>query len=119
MWNLVRTMIIALAFAGFIGQSTARATPLPVIAHAVEMSPDCAEMMIEQAAPSDPGHMPCENMTPECIAQMGCAAVSPVLTPALALSRPSEGATASYDRVTTRLDGTAPSPLRGPPRLQL
>lgn len=116
MWNFVRTMIIALAFVGFIGQSTARATPFPVAADTVEMSSDCADMMIEQTGPSDPSHVPCEDMTAECIAQMGCAAVSPVLTPAPVLSRPPEGATASYDRVTTRLDGTAPPPLRGPPK---
>lgn len=119
MWNFIRTAVIALAFVGFLGQSMARATPFPVAADTVEMSSDCAEMMIEQTDPSDPGHMPCEDMTPECIAQMGCAAVSPVLTFAPTLSRPSEGATASYDHVTTRLEGTAPPPLRGPPKPRL
>lgn len=118
MWNIIRTMIIALAFVGFIDQSTARATPLPVAADAVEMSADCAEMEIDQVDLSEKKHMPCDEMTPECMAQMGCAAVSPVLRHEPMLSHPLAGATASYDRVVTRLAGTAPSPLRDPPRLQ-
>jgi hypothetical protein len=118
MWNFVRTAIIALAFVGFIGQSTARATPFPVFADAVEMSPDCAEMMTEETGQSDRGGMPCEDMTPDCIAKMGCAAVSPVPAPAPSVWRPLANPGLFYSPVTTRLDGTAPPPLRDPPKLQ-
>ena len=93
MWNLVRTLIIALAFAGFLGQSMARATPLPVAAEAVEMSADCAEMEMDQADPSDGKRMPCDEMTPECMVQMGSTAVSPVLRHEPMLSHPLAGAT--------------------------
>lgn len=120
MWNLVRTLIIALAFAGFLGQSMARATPLPVAADAMAMSADCAEMEMgaDQSDPSDERGTPCGEMTPECMAQMGCTAVSPVFKHEPMLSHPSAGAAAAYERVVTRLAGTAPSPLRDPPRLQ-
>lgn len=118
MWNLVRTMIIALAFVGFIGQSTARATPLPVVVDTIEMSSDCAEMMMDSAGSADLGGTPCEDMTPDCIAKMGCTAVSPVLAPEPAALHPLPGPSLSYNPVTTRLDGTAPSPLRDPPKLQ-
>ncbi|MFT4956332.1 MAG: hypothetical protein ACI8U3_002737 [Brevundimonas sp.] len=118
MWNVIRTFIIALAFVGFLDQSMARAAPLPVAADAVEMSSDCAEMAMDQADPSDGKRMPCDEMTPECMVQMGCTAVSPVLRPESILSHPSVGAPAAYDRVVTRLTGTTPCPLRDPPRLQ-
>ena len=118
MWNFIRTAIIALAFVGFLGQTTARATPLPVVADAIEMSSDCAEMMIEQAGGSDRDHMPCDDMTPDCIAKMGCTAVSPVFASSSAVSRPLSGSGLSYSRSTSRLDGLSPSPLRDPPKLR-
>lgn len=119
MWNFVRTAIIALAFAGFLGQSMAVAAPFPAAADTVEMSPDCAEMMIDQTGQSDRDQMPCDEMTPDCIAKMGCTAVSPVLASGPTVLRPLSGSGLSYYQVTTRLHGTAPSPLRGPPKPQL
>ena len=118
MWNLIRAAIIALAFVGFLGQTTARATPLPVVADAVEMSSDCAEMMVDQAGASDRDQMPCKDMTPECVVKMGCTAISPVLAPDSAVSRQFAGPGLSYSPITSRLDGMAPPPLRGPPKLQ-
>lgn len=116
MWNFVRTIIIALAFAGFLGQSMARATPFPAAARTVEMSADCAEMMVDPARAADHGRMPCDDMTPDCIAKMGCTAVSPVLTLGFTLFRPLAGPGLSYSQATTRLDGTEPPPLRAPPK---
>lgn len=116
MWNLLRTIIIALAFAGFLGQSMARATPFPVAADMVEMSADCAEMMIDHAGEADHGRLPCDDMTPDCIAKMGCATISPVPAPGPTVFRPLAGLGLSYSQATTRLDGTAPPPLRAPPK---
>lgn len=118
MWNLIRTAIIALAFVGFLGQTTARATPLPVVVDAIEVSSDCAEMMVDQAGASDRDQMPCKDMTPECIAKMGCAAVSPVLASSSTVSRPLSGSGLSYARVKSRLHGLSPSSLRDPPKLR-
>ena len=118
MWNFVRVVIVALAFAGFLGQSMARATPLPVIADVAEMSSDCAEMMAESAGPADQQRAPCRDMTPDCIAKMGCTAVSPVFAPGPMMLRPLAGPGLSYSQATSRLDGTGPPPLRGPPKLQ-
>ncbi len=116
MLSFVRTAIIALAFAGFLGQSMARATPFPAAADTVEMAADCAEMMIDETGPSDQGRMPCDDMTPDCIAKMGCTTVSPVLTSGSTLFRPLAGPGLSYSQSTTRLDGTGPPPLRAPPK---
>lgn len=118
MWNFVRTIIIALAFAGFLGQSMARATPFPT-AHTVEMSSDFAEMMVDPAGEAEHDRLPCDDMTPDCIAKMGCAAVSPVLASGPTVFRPLAGSGLSYSGAATRLDGTTPSPLRGPPKPQL
>ncbi|MDI6625549.1 MAG: hypothetical protein QME55_12525 [Brevundimonas sp.] len=119
MWNLLRTIIIALAFAGFLGQSMARATPFPVAADTVEMSADCAEMMVDPVGEADHDRLPCDDMTPDCIAKMGCAAVSPVLASGPTVFGPLAGSGLSYSGATTRLDGTTPSPLRSPPKPQL
>lgn len=116
MWDFVRTIIISLAFAGFLGQSMARATPFPVAADTAEMSADCAEMMVDPAGEADHGRLPCDSMTPDCIAKMGCAAVSPVLASGPTVFRPLAGPGLSYGQATTRLVGTAPTPLRAPPK---
>ena len=47
MWNLVRTLLFALAMAGFVGQSSAHATPFEAFeATGVMAEMDCAEMMV-------------------------------------------------------------------------
>jgi hypothetical protein len=53
MWNLVRTLLFALAVAGFVGQSSAHATPFQVFEATGGMADmDCAEMMVMADGPS-------------------------------------------------------------------
>jgi len=75
------------ALLGLLGQEAAFADVLPVekagqTAAVAEMDADCAEMMAlsKQQPPPD---KPCEGMTPDCIAKMGCALPVAVL-PSLA-----------------------------------
>ena len=77
MWNIVRVLLFALAVAGFIGQSSAHATPVQVFeATAAMPEADCAEMMDMADEAVDDAEGPCSKMTPDCIAKMGCAAVA-------------------------------------------
>lgn len=76
------------ALLGLIGQEAAfaRVMQAPKVdqvaatAAAAQMSPECAEMMglTKQKPKSD---QPCQGMTPECIAKMGCAAPLALLPP--------------------------------------
>ena len=118
MWNVVRTVLIALALAGFIGQATAHATPVQVFQAAGVMDgmEDCAEMAGMGGVEAERPGNPCENMTPECIAKMGCAAVAPPMLPRLMISRPAAHRPAPFLRVDVSLDGVAPSPLVFPPK---
>ena len=76
------------ALLGLVGQEAAFARVMPAAKSdhvaaaetAVQMSPECAEMMglTKQKPKSD---QPCQGMTPECIAKMGCAAPLALLPP--------------------------------------
>ena len=75
------------ALLGLIGQEAAFAHVITAqkaeqTAAAAQMSPDCAQMMglTTHKLKSD---QPCQGMTPECVAKMGCA-VSVALLPPLA-----------------------------------
>lgn len=118
MWTAIRTLLLALALAGFIGQATAHATPIQVFQAAGVMDgmEDCAEMAGMAGVQTDRPGNPCENMTPECIANMGCAAVAPPI-----LSRPAiPCAVFRHPIVYLRLDvfreGVGPPPLVFPPK---
>ncbi len=87
MWNLLRTLMVMLALAGFMGQTTARAMPMAMdgaataIATSDTMVMDCADMpgmsdMTEAATPHAPDKAPCTGMTPDCMGKMGCATVA-------------------------------------------
>jgi len=65
MWNLVRTLLFALAVAGFVGQSSAHATPFQVFEATGGMADmDCAEMMVMAEQPSGGAMRPCNDLRP-------------------------------------------------------
>jgi len=67
-------LLVLVALFGVFGQSLVYATPMTGGAPAVATASfDCAEM----AAAALPDHkQPCQGLTPECIAKMGCVAGS-------------------------------------------
>lgn len=78
-------LILAVALLGLFGQEAAFARSIPAntaggAAAAAQMTPECAAMMELAQQPQQPP-MPCEGMTPDCPAKMGC-------TVALALFEP-------------------------------
>lgn len=85
--RLFSLMLLAAALFGLIGQEAGFARPLPVapVTQAIDaaMSAECAEMMGLTKQKPQPDK-PCEGMTPDCVAQMGCA-VPAVLAPPLAV----------------------------------
>lgn len=70
------------ALLGLLGQEAAFARAVPIAqaeqtAAAAQpdggqMSPECAEMMSQSQQPPQPD-TPCQGMTPDCVAKMGCA----------------------------------------------
>lgn len=80
-------LLLAGALLGLFGQESAFAHVMPVAkaeqvsVPAVQMSADCAEMMGLAKQKPQP-EKPCQGMTPDCIAKMGCA-VSLALVPPL------------------------------------
>lgn len=117
MWNLVRTLLFALAVAGFVGQSSAHATPFQVFEATGGMADmDCAEMMVMADGPSGGATSPCDEMTPDCIAKMGCAAVASPMPPAPAFEHPLGSGATSFAEVDVALEGAGPLPLKSPPK---
>jgi hypothetical protein len=121
MWSLIRTLLMALALAGFVGQATARAMPTCADGQAAVATAamDCAHMagMSDMAkapvkAPHSSGQ-PCKGMSPDCMANCAAAAITPPAAAEVA-------AAVTYERVRysnpdlTR-DGLEPSPLIPPP----
>jgi hypothetical protein len=87
-------LMLAGALLGLLGQEAAFARGMPAAkaeqlsATAPQMSADCAEMMAlanQQTQPEEP----CQGMTPECIAKMGCGATLALLLP-LPIALPGE-----------------------------
>ncbi len=81
------------ALLGLLGQEAAFAHVLPAqkaeqTAVAPPMSAECAEMMGLAKQKPQPDK-PCQGMTPDCIAKMGCA-VSVALIPSLLSAQPAE-----------------------------
>jgi hypothetical protein len=70
---------------GLLGQEAAFAHVMPVekieqTATAAQMNADCAEMMgLTKQAPQP--EKPCQGMTPDCIAKMGCAVPLALIPP--------------------------------------
>lgn len=83
----VSLLLLVAALIGLMGQEAAFAHVVPVekaeqAIAVTQMSPECAEMMGLSKQKPQSGK-PCEGMTPDCIAKMGCA-VSVALLPHLA-----------------------------------
>ena len=117
MWNVVRTLLFALAVAGFVGQSSAHATPFQVFEATAGMAEmDCAEMMVMADEPSGGAMNPCDEMTPECMAKMGCTVVAAPMPPAPALGHPSAPRQVRFDAVDVVRKGAGPLPLKAPPK---
>ncbi len=119
MWNILRTLLFALAVAGFVGQSSAHATPFQVFEATGGMAEmDCAEMMVMADDPSGGPINPCDEMTPDCIAKMGCAAVAAPVPPNLTIQQPVAWRPIVFLRVDVSRDGAKPDPLHYPPKRQ-
>ncbi|MBI2260869.1 MAG: hypothetical protein HYU62_04310 [Caulobacterales bacterium] len=117
MWNIVRTLLFALAVAGFIGQSSAHATPLQAFESTdVMMEMDCAEMIVMVEEPSGGSTRPCDEMTSDCIAKMGCAAVAALMPPAPALDRLAPPRGKRFVALDVVREGAGPLPLKTPPK---
>lgn len=122
MWSLIRTLLVALALAGFVGQTTAHAMPMcgNDQAMAATAAADCAHMagmpgMAKASlSKSQPKSQPSKGMPADCMGKMCCTAE--------AITPPATGEIAgvSYERVSysnpdlTR-DGLEPSPPYSPP----
>lgn len=81
------------ALLGLLGQEAAFARAMPAeladqTVAVAQMSADCAEMMGLTKQEPQPDK-PCEGMTPDCIAKMGCA-VPVALIPSLLSALPTE-----------------------------
>lgn len=73
------------ALLGLLGQEAAFAHVMPVekaeqTATTAQMNADCAEMM-GLAKQSPQSEAPCQGMTPDCIAKMGCAVPLALIPP--------------------------------------
>lgn len=78
-------LILAAALLGLFGQEAAFARSIPAntaakTVVAAQMSPECAAMM-KLAKQAQPSTMPCEGMTPDCPAKMGCAVTLALFEP--------------------------------------
>ena len=78
-------LILAGALLGLFGQEAAFAQPTPVnlteyAAAAGQITPECAKMM-ELAKQGQQPSNPCPEMTPDCVAKMGCSVALTLLIP--------------------------------------
>jgi hypothetical protein len=130
MWSFLRLIVVTLALVGFVGQTTARAMPMtpkasPAMATMSMM--DCADMpgMADTMAAQDAAHdagktkpppqTPCKNMTPDCIAKMGCSVVVTLPPAAFALASTARYADVAFQVAERDHDGLDPSPPFIPP----
>lgn len=124
-WFSLALLIAALL--GLVGQEAAFARAMPsaqagqaaVVADAAQtdvdqMSPDCAEMM--RLAPQPPkSDTPCQGMTPDCVAKMGCAVPVAVIPPLLGATPTRFRLLAPRQMTVARLVGREISPEIHPP----
>jgi hypothetical protein len=111
-------LLVVAALFGLLGQEAAlaHAGPLPYAAPAAaaaQMDADCAEMM-GLAKQSEPAK-PCQGMTFDCIAKMGCATTAALL-PDRVLDAPTPfRGVAPYQRPAAALSGRTIGPEPDPP----
>ncbi len=120
MWNLIRALIVALALAGFIGQTSAHATPVQVIQsqELASSMPGCSEAM--QMTDGMSGKMgDCsKGMTGDCMAKMGCTTFAPPIVPPFVLSPVSAPRPMVFTPVHETRAGHSPPPPYSPPKQQ-
>ncbi|GAD58484.1 hypothetical protein MBEBAB_0734 [Brevundimonas abyssalis TAR-001] len=73
-------------------------------------------MMVMEDESSGKAMSPCDEMTPDCIAKMGCAAVAAPLPPAPTVQRPSARRGIRFDAVDVVREGAGPLPHKNPPK---
>ena len=111
------------ALLGLIGQEAAFARVLPtakaaqtvvvVQTGAGQMSADCAEMM--KLAQQPQPDAPCQGMTPDCVAKMGCAVPVALIPPLLGAAPTKFRLLAPRQMPVARLIGREISPEPHPP----
>lgn len=116
MWNLIRTLLVALALAGFIGQTSAHATPVQVFQaqDAASAMPGCAEAMQMADGMGDCS----KGMTGDCMAKMGCTTFAPPIVPPFVLSQLIAKRPMVFTPVNETRTGHSPPPLHAPPKQQ-
>lgn len=105
------------ALLGLLGQEAALAcaTPVEQAAASAQMSADCAEMMGLAKPQPQPEKQPCQGMTPDCIAKMGCAVPVALLPPPFIDLAPQLGTAAPRQASVAPLAGRDTSPEPEPP----
>ena len=79
-------LLLAGALLGLFGQAAAWARMMPdaptgQAVAAPQMSAECAELMGMASAAQLPADKPCQGMTPDCAAKMGCAVALALFEP--------------------------------------
>lgn len=112
--------MLAGALFGLLGQEAAYAGGLPLASKepvsiaAAQMSPECAEAMglAKQAQLPDE---PCQGMTPDCIAKMGCAVAVALIPPLVSGTFTEHRLSAPRQMPVAALVGRETSPEPHPP----
>ncbi|WP_421934348.1 hypothetical protein [Phenylobacterium sp.] len=130
MWNLIRNLVVVLALAGFVGQTSARAMPMPMtpttdaVSAAAQMAPammNCAEIrgmpgMAKAPAAKAPIQTPCKGMTADCIGKMGCATVATPPPASFGVSGSVAYESVTFTNIDQTREGVAAPRLYHPPR---
>lgn len=129
MWKLIRSLIVVFALAGFVGQTSARAMPMPMapmmdaVSAAAQTAPammDCAKMpgmsdIAETPVDKSPIPAPCRGMTADCIGKMGCATVAMTPPASFGVSGSVTYKTVAFAHLDQEHEGvTAPRPYHPP-----
>lgn len=130
MWNLVRSLVVVFALAGFVGQTTARAMPMSMapmtdaVMAAAQTAPammDCSEMpgmsdLAETPADKSPIPAPCKSMTADCIGKMGCATVAMAPPPSVSVPGLVTYETVTFINLDQEHEGVIAPRLYHPPK---
>jgi hypothetical protein len=125
MWNLIRSFVVVLALAGFIGQTSARAMPMPMTqmtdaastaTQSTSTMTNCAEMPGMAKAPAAKSPTPCKGMTADCIGKMGCATVATPAPAAFGVSGSVAYKSVTFANLDQMREGVGAPSLYHPPR---